>query len=165
MIKGCIFNLVGVVLKEASKEDNNGLHPSLITPDHLMDGFLVFLKELKNKGIQIAVISRDPALKVVLDRLRITHLINNYNRNDLIDSFDAASNIYKTAATSLQLEPNEIIVFISSETTEDVNLLDKFKVVCVGAKEMKNTSFYQITDFSSLKFNQLVASVTNISQN
>lgn len=162
MIKGCIFNLVGVVIKDVSVEENNDLHPTLITPDHLTDGFLVFLKELKNKGIQIAVISRNPALKEVLDRLRITHLINNYYRNDPIDSFDAASNIYKIAATSLQLDPNEIIVFLSSETTEDVNLLDKFKVVCVGAKEMKYSSFYHVNDFSSLKFNQLITSVTNI---
>ena len=35
MIKGCIFNLIDVVLKEVSNEDD--LVPKLITPDHLMD--------------------------------------------------------------------------------------------------------------------------------
>lgn len=162
MIKGCIFNLAGVMLKDVSNEEKNGLPPTLITPDYLMDGFLVFLKELKNKSIQIAVVSQDSSLKMILDRLRITHLINNYFSDDLIENNDASTNIYKTAAISLQLNPSEMIVFISSETTEDVNLLDKFKVVCVGAKEMKYSSFYHVNDFSSLKFNQLITSVTNI---
>ena len=43
MIKGCIFNLIDVVLKEVSNVDD--LDPKLVTPDHLIDGFLVFLKE------------------------------------------------------------------------------------------------------------------------
>jgi hypothetical protein len=58
-----------------------------------------------------------------------------------------------------------VLVFISSETSEDLNKLETFNVVCVGSKDIKNASFYQITDFSSLKFNQLIASLTNISQN
>jgi phosphoglycolate phosphatase-like HAD superfamily hydrolase len=161
MIKGCIFNLIDVVLKEVSNED--GLDPKLITPDHLTDGFLVFLKELKNKGIQIAVVSHNPLLKEILDRLRITHLINNYFVGNTKVGLSASTNIYAFAANSLQLNLNELLVFISSETSEDINLLEKFNVVCVGSKGIKNASFYQIPDFSSLKFNQLIASVTNIS--
>jgi hypothetical protein len=163
MIKGCIFNLIDVVLKEVSKEDD--LVPKLVTPDYLIDGFLVFLKELKNKGIQIAVVSQNSLLKEILDRLRITHLINNYfivNNNERLST---ATNIYTLAATSLQLNPKEVLVFISSETSEDLNLLETFKVVCVGSKGIKNALLYQINDFSSLKFNQLITSVTNISQN
>ena len=163
MIKGCIFNLIDVVLKEVSEEEN--LVPKLVTPDHLMDGFLVFLKELKNKGIQIAIVSQNPLLKEILDRLRITHLINNYFISDTNVSLNPATNIYTFAANSLQLNPNKVLVFISSETTEDLNKLETFNVVCVGSKDVKNASFYQITDFSSLKFNQLIASLTNISQN
>jgi phosphoglycolate phosphatase-like HAD superfamily hydrolase len=163
MIKGCIFNLIDVVLKEVSNDD--GLDPKLITPDHLMDGFLVFLKELKNKGIQIAVVSHNPLLKEILDRLRITHLINNYFIGNSKVSLSTATNIYTFAATSLQLNPNELLVFKSSETSDDLNLLETFNVVCVGSKEVKNASFYQIPDFSSLKFNELIIYVTNISQN
>ena len=163
MIKGCIFNLIDVVLKEVSEEDD--LVPKLVTPDHLMDGFLVFLKELKNKGIQIAIVSQNPLLKEILDRLRITHLINNYFISNTNVSLNATTNIYTFAANSLQLNPNKVLVFISSETTEDLNKLETFNVVCVGSKDIKNASFYQITDFSSLKFNQLIASLTNISQN
>ena len=67
MIKGCIFNLIDVVLKEVSNVDD--LDPKFVTPDHLVDGFLVFLKELKNKGIQIAVVSHNPLLKEILDKI------------------------------------------------------------------------------------------------
>jgi beta-phosphoglucomutase-like phosphatase (HAD superfamily) len=163
MIKGCIFNLIDVVLKEVSEEEH--LVPKLVTPDHLMDGFLVFLKELKNKGIQIAIVSQNPLLKEILDRLRITHLINNYFISNTNVSLNATTNIYTFAANSLQLNPNKVLVFISSETSVDLNKLETFNVVCVGPKDIKNESFYQITDFSSLKFNQLIASLTNISQN
>ena len=163
MIKGCIFNLIDVVLKEVSNVDD--LDPKFVTPDHLVDGFLVFLKELKNKGIQIAVVSNNPLLKEILDRLRITHLINNYFIGNNNESLSASTNIYKFAATSLQLMPLELIVFISSEASEDLNLLETFNIVCVGSKPIENTNIHHVTDFSSLKFNQLIASLTNISQN
>ncbi len=163
MIKGCIFNLIDVVLKEFSNVDDQV--SILVTQDHLIDGFLIFLKELKNKGIQIAVVSHDPLLKEILDRLRITHLINNYFIGNTNECLSTATNIYTFAATSLQLNPNELIVFISSETSENINLLETFNVVCVGSNVIKKESFYQIHDFSALKFNQLIAYFTNISQN
>jgi len=134
MIKGCVFSLIDVVLKQSANEGKTDIDPKLITPDHLVDGFLVFLKELKNKGIQIAVVSKEPALKEILDRLRITHLINNYLTGNIVEILKTTSNIYENAATSLQLIPNEILVFISSEDLEDINFLKKFNIVCVGSK-------------------------------
>lgn len=163
MIKGCIFNLIDVVLKGVSNEDD--LVPKLITPDYLMDGFLVFLKELKNKGIQIAVVSHNPLLKEILDRLRITHLINNYFIGNKNESLNTSTNIYAFATTSLQLTPKELIVFISSEGSEDLNLLETFNIVCVGNNPIEIFPVHHVTDFSSLKFNHLIASFTNISQN
>jgi beta-phosphoglucomutase-like phosphatase (HAD superfamily) len=165
MIKGCVFNLVDVVLKQSANEGKTNIDPKLITPDYLMDGFLVFLKELKNKGILIAVVSKEPALKEILDRLRITHLINNYFTGNIFEILKTTSNIYENAATSLQLIPNEILVFVPSEASEDINLLKNFNLVCVGSKSFENTAIHHVTDFSSLKFNQLIASVENISQN
>lgn len=167
MIKGCVFNLIDVVLKQSVNEGKTNIDSKLITPDHLVDGFLVFLKELKNKGIQIAVVSKEPALKEILDRLRITHLINNYLTENLniVEILKTNSNIYENAATSLQLLPNEILVFISSEALEDTNFLRKFNIVCVGSKSLENPTIHQVSDFSSLKFNQLIASFGNISQN
>lgn len=165
MIKECVFNLIDVVLKESPKEGKTDIDPKLITPDNLVDGFLVFLKELKNKGIQIAVVSKEPALKEILDRLRITHLINNYYIGNIVEVLKSTSNFNKNTATSLQLFPNEILVFISSEAAEDINFLQKFNIVCVGSKSLESTTIYHVADFSSLKFNQLLASVANISQN
>ena len=43
MIKGCVFNLIDVVLKQSANEGITEIDPKLITPDHLVDGFLVFL--------------------------------------------------------------------------------------------------------------------------
>jgi hypothetical protein len=123
------------------------------------------LKELKNKGIQIAVVSQNPLLKEILDRLRITHLINNYFVCINNESLSASTNIYTFAATSLQLTPKELIVFISSEASEDLNLLEPFNIVCVGSKPMEKNTIHHVSDFSSLKFNQLKAAVTNNSQN
>ena len=163
MIRGCIFNLIDVVLKEVSNE--NDLVTKLVTPDHLMDGFLVFLKELKNKGIQVAIVSQNPLLKEILDRLRITHLINNYFIGNNNESLSTLSNIYTFAATSFLLNPKELIVFLSSEASEDLNLLESFNIVCVGSKPIENNNIHHVTDFSSLKFNQLIASITNNSQN
>jgi beta-phosphoglucomutase-like phosphatase (HAD superfamily) len=165
MIKGCVFNLVDVILKQSASEEKTNIDPKLITPDYLMDGFLVFLKELKNKGILIAVVSKEPALKEILDRLRITHLSNNYFTGNIVEILKTTSNIYENAATSLQLIPNEILVFVSSEASEDIILLKNFNLVCVGSKLIENPTVHHITDFSSLKFNQLITSVENISQN
>lgn len=160
MIKGCMFDLFEVILKEFSSNEMKSFDPKSVTPDDLTDGFFVFLKELKNKGIQIAVVSDYPFLKEVLDRLRITHLINIYLSKDQIDN--SVMDLYHSAAALLNLKPQEFLLFKNEDKLEETINVGKFNVIKVGINNTLYNGNKQIIDFSSVKFNQLVSSISNL---
>jgi FMN phosphatase YigB (HAD superfamily) len=159
MINGCIFDLFEVILKEADPLDSKSFDPKLVTPDDLSDGFFVFLKELKNKGIQVSVVSNQPHLKEVLDRLRITHLINVYLSKDQVEN--SVLDLYQSAAALMNLKPHEILLFKNENNIDNIFNNDTFNVISVNSGNIKNDKQNQITDFSTVKFNQLVSSISN----
>lgn len=160
MIKGCIFDLFGVICKDSAYNENNFFDYKSMTPDDLTDGFLVFLKELKNKSIQIAVVSEYPNLKEVLNRLRITHLINIFLSKDQLDYADM--DVYHSAANLLNLKPQELILFKNEhKILESINA-DGFNVIRVGINNINESNYITLSDFSSAKFNQLVSSICNL---
>lgn len=158
MINGCIFDLFEVILKEAGHLDSKSFDPKLVTPDDLTDGFFVFLKELKNKGIQVSVVSNQPQLMEVLDRLRITHLINVYLSKDQVEN--SVLDLYQSAAVLMNLKPHEILLFKNEDNIENIFNNDTFNVISVSSGNFKNDNQNQITDFSTVKFNQLVSSIS-----
>jgi len=161
MIKGCIFDLFEVILKDINALENNTIKSKSITQDDLTDGFLVFLKELKNKGIQVAVVSNHSHLKEVLDRLRITHLINVYLSENQYFTIENQMNKYLEAAKLMNINPNDILLFKKADGI-DLQLIEQnFRIIYVGSVLPENEEMIQINDFSNLKFNQIISLVSN----
>lgn len=161
MIKGCIFDLFEVILKDINALENNTIKSKSLTQDDLTDGFLVFLKELKNKGIQVAVVSNHPHLKEVLDRLRITHLINVYLSENQYFTIENQMNKYLEAAKLMNINPIDILLFKKAEGI-DLQLIEQnFRIIYVGSVLPENEEMIQINDFSNLKFNQIISLVSN----
>jgi len=161
MIKGCIFDLFEVILKDINALENNTIKSKSLTQDDLTDGFLVFLKELKNKGIQVAVVSNHPHLKEVLDRLRITHLINVYLSENQYFTIENQMNKYLEAAKLMNINPIDILLFKKADSI-DLQLIEQnFRIIYVGSVLPENEEMIQINDFSNLKFNQIISLVSN----
>lgn len=161
MIKGCIFDLFEVILKDINALENNTIKSKSLTQDDLTDGFLVFLKELKNKGIQVAVVSNHPHLKEVLDRLRITHLINVYLSEIQYFTIENQMNKYLEAAKLMNINPIDILLFKKADSI-DLQLIEQnFRIIYVGSVLPENEEMIQINDFSNLKFNQIISLVSN----
>ena len=161
MIKGCIFDLFEVILKDINALENNTIKSKSLTQDDLTDGFLVFLKELKNKGIQVAVVSNHPHLKEVLDRLRITHLINVYLSENQYFTIENQMNKYLEAAKLMNINPIDILLFKKADGI-DLQLIEQnFRIIYVGSVLPENEEIIQINDFSNLKFNQIISLVSN----
>ncbi|MFM7089931.1 MAG: hypothetical protein ACKOZZ_03890 [Bacteroidota bacterium] len=161
MIKGCIFDLFEVILKDINALENNTIKSKSLTQDDLTDGFLVFLKELKNKGIQVAVVSNHPHLKEVLDRLRITHLINVYLSENQYFTIENQMNKYLEAAKLMNINPIDILLFKKADGI-DLQLIEQnFRIIYVGSVLPENEEMIQINDFSNLKFNQIISLVSN----
>jgi beta-phosphoglucomutase-like phosphatase (HAD superfamily) len=161
MIKGCIFDLFEVILKDINALENNTIKSKSLTQDDLTDGFLVFLKELKNKGIQVAVVSNHPHLKEVLDRLRITHLINVYLSNNQYFTIENQMNKYLEAAKLMNINPIDILLFKKADGIVLQLIEQNFRIIYVGSVLPENEEMIQINDFSNLKFNQIISLVSN----
>jgi beta-phosphoglucomutase-like phosphatase (HAD superfamily) len=161
MIKGCIFDLFEVILKEIKSAERSTFSVKSISPDDLTDGFLVFLKELKNKGIQVAVVSNFPQLKAVLNRLRITHLLNIYQQEFPDFSMKSKLDNYHKAAKSMNLNPEDIVIF-TNEDGRNLRLMEYgFRVIYVSSLLQSDDKHICISDFSNLKFNQLITRFSN----
>ncbi len=161
MIKGCIFDLFEVILKDINALENNTIKSQSLTQDDLTDGFLVFLKELKNKGIQVAVVSNHPHLKEVLDRLRITHLINVYLSENQYFTIENQMNKYLEAAKLMNINPIDILLFKKADSIDFQLIEQNFRIIYVGSVLPENEEMIQINDFSNLKFNQIISLVSN----
>lgn len=161
MIKGCIFDLFEVILKDINALENNTIKSKSLTQDDLTDGFLVFLKELKNKGIQVAVVSNHPHLKEVLDRLRITHLINVYLSENQYFTIENQMNKYLEAAKLMNINPIDILLFKKADSIDFQLIEQNFRIIYVGSVLPENEEMIQINDFSNLKFNQIISLVSN----
>jgi beta-phosphoglucomutase-like phosphatase (HAD superfamily) len=161
MIKGCIFDLFEVILKDINALENNTIKSKSLTQDDLTDGFLVFLKELKNKGIQVAVVSNHPHLKEVLDRLRITHLINVYLSDNQYFTIENQMNKYLEAAKLMNINPIDILLFKKADGIVLQLIEQNFRIIYVGSVLPENEEMIQINDFSNLKFNQIISLVSN----
>jgi len=161
MIKGCIFDLFEVILKDINALENNTIKSKSLTQDDLTHGFLVFLKELKNKGIQVAVVSNHPHLKEVLDRLRITHLINVYLSENQYFTIENQMNKYFEAAKLMNINPIDILLFKKADSIDFQLIEQNFRIIYVGSVLPENEEMIQINDFSYLKFNQIISLVSN----
>ena len=92
-------------------------HIADITPDDLEDDVFVFIKELKNKGLNLGIVSAYPNTRKVLNRLQITHLFHSIVEIEGGGFSSVSSRAYLMVAKELGMSPDETIVF---EHTKDV---------------------------------------------
>ncbi len=100
-------------------------------------------------------------MKEVLDRLRITHLINVYLSENQYFTIENQMNKYLEAAKLMNINPIDILLFKKAEGI-DLQLIEQnFRIIYVGSVLPENEEMIQINDFSNLKFNQIISLVSN----
>lgn len=127
-------------------------------PDDLLDGVAVFIKELKNRGLSLAVVSPYPNTRRLLNRLQITHLFHALVEGPGACWEPIPPATYLQAAREMNFQPDQCIVFDPSR--DNIAPLTDFFVVGVGrADDLQADADLVIPDFHSLRFRKIMGAL------
>jgi beta-phosphoglucomutase len=140
-------------------------HVADITPDDLEEGVLLFIKELKNKGMSIGVVSAFPNTTNILNRLRITHLFHSVTEAQGGGFASVSTYTYLQMAADLGFPPGEILVFEHTSDGTAAASAAEFFVVGIGkAEDLHDQADLVIPDFDSLRFMKIITALGIIDQ-
>ncbi|HOY21265.1 MAG TPA: HAD hydrolase-like protein [Haliscomenobacter sp.] len=135
-------------------------HIADITPDDLEDDVFVFIKELKNKGLNLGIVSAYPNTRKVLNRLQITHLFHSIVEIEGGGFSSVSTRAYLMVAKELGMSPDETIVFEHTKDGASAAGDANFFVVGVGrADDLQDESDLVIPDFDSLRFRKIISAL------
>lgn len=131
-------------------------HLAEMTPDDIPDGVFVFLKQLLNKGISMAVVSAHPHAREILNRLRITHYFYAVVEEEQTSWQEASAKTYLSAAERLGVKPTRTLVFENTPDGVAAAQLAGFYVVGVGNRDELGAANEVIPNFEEIKFQHLL---------
>ncbi len=132
MISACIFELENVILDTGDlswfqsyiygPSEGPGAYSGTVleekinklSPDDLKDGVSIFVKELKNQGLNLAVVSVLPQLRHILNRLQFRHYFHTLVGGDDVQSSIIGPEHYAEAAKELGAPIENTLVFSAS---------------------------------------------------
>lgn len=135
-------------------------HIAGITPDDIEDDVFVFIKELKNKGLNLGIVSSYADTHKVLNRLKITHLFHSIVEIEGGGFSSLSSEAYLKVAKELGMTADETIVFEHTKDGAAAAAAANFFVVGVGkADDLQDESDLVIPDFDSVRFRKIIAAL------
>lgn len=128
MISACIFELEQVILETEglswfnteATAPGDGAGASWeekmneLSPDDLKDGVSIFVKELKNQGLNLAVVSVFPQLRQILNRMQFRHYFHTLVGGDAVSGLHISPAHFAEAAKDLGTQLENTLVFSAS---------------------------------------------------
>lgn len=171
MISACIFDLEGVILEPGrldlpigfaswvpgGAEDAQWLKEvHQLMPDDLRDGVFIFIKELKNKGLNLAVVGSCPHLREILNRLQVRHYFHVFLEGP---TTIPAPDLYLKAAESLGVHPSRAIVFSANDAGIQAASAAGCRTVGVGQGEGLGQADLLLPTLDRVRFLKILAAL------
>ena len=153
MISACIFDLEGILLDVDTMQGD--MHS--LTRDDLKDGVFVFVKELKNKGLNLAVVARCPRLRQILNRLHITHYFHTLVDSDSLPMQSPPERLYEKAVRELGV-PEEQTLGFTAEGAEAAAKTECW-VVGVGLSPDMAEADLVLPSFEKMRFLKILSAI------
>lgn len=138
-----ILEIGGVSLGAEQKEDlasrKNGWfleYVEQMTPSEIFPGVKELITSLRNQGFKVALASSSKNAARVLELLQIEDLFDEVVDGTMIKNSKPDPEIFLLAASNLQLEPSECVVFEDAEAGVEAALKAGMKCVGVGDAEI-----------------------------
>lgn len=171
MISACIFDLEGVILEPGrldapsdfiswtpgGPEDIRWLKEiHQLMPDDLRDGVFIFIKELKNKGLNLAAVGCCPHLREILNRLQVRHYFHVFLEGS---THAPERGLYLRAAEALGVTPSRTIVFSASAAGIEAAVEAGCRTVGVGQGEGLDRADLQLPTLDRVRFLRILAAI------
>ena len=130
-----------------------------VTPDDLKDGVFVFIKELKNKGMNLAVVSIFPNTRKILNGLQITHLFHTLVEEPQASREELLRGVYLRAASELGEDPDQTIVFAHHTAAVEAAREAGFLVVGIGNPQLLGEADLVIPSLDKIRFLKIIDAI------
>jgi len=155
MISACIFDLEGILLDvDTMRGDVQAL-----TPDDMKEGVFVFVKELKNKGLNLAVVARCPHLRQILNRLHITHYFHTLVDSDHFSINGPSEGLYEKAVRELGVPEEQTLVFTAEGAAAEAAAKTGCWVVGVGLSPDMAEADLVLPSFEKIRFLKILSAI------
>lgn len=153
----------GIYMPEAEKmhwaDVKNNWYVSLISnmkPGEILPGVLLFLREVRESGIRIALSSASQNARSVLASTQIQSFFDVILDGNEVKKQKPDPLCFLLAAQELQLPPSQCLVFEDSPPGIDAALFGGFTAIGVGRREDLSRAHWVIEGFENLQFHTLL---------
>ncbi|MEA2012881.1 MAG: beta-phosphoglucomutase [Verrucomicrobiota bacterium] len=152
-----------VVLDESEKfkftEQKNIYYKKLlqdISTDDIYPNVIDFLKDLKSKGIKIALCSSSKNAQLVLDALKLNNYFDTVISGNDIENPKPHPEIFLKVAEKLNIHPFHCLVFEDAVSGVEAALSAKMKCVGVGTRDLLPNAPETIDNYDSIDIDALL---------
>ena len=172
MISACIFELEGVILEpgrlpyfppdysqwaQGSQEESRWLKEvHHLMPDDLRDGVFIFIKELKNKGLNLAVVSCCPNLREILNRLQVRHYFHVFLEGG---DTEPGAEMYHKAAETLGVSASRAVVFSASGAGIEAARAAGCRTVGIGDAAALSKADLTLPTLERVRFSKILSAI------
>ncbi len=158
-----LLEIGGVTLSEDEKlrlaEKKNENYRTFILkmqPDEILPGAEAFLKELKAKGIRIALGSASKNAMTILDRLQLTHLFEAIIDGTKVTEAKPDPEVFLKGAEALNVNPDECVVFEDAEAGVEAALAGNMRCVGIGSPEVLGKANMVVDGLHQMNYEKLM---------
>ncbi|MCU4157242.1 beta-phosphoglucomutase [Carboxylicivirga sp. A043] len=158
-----LLEIGGVTLSEDEKlrlaEKKNENYRTFILkmqPDEILPGAEAFLKELKTKGIKIALGSASKNAMTILDRLQLTNLFEAIIDGTKVTEAKPDPEVFLKGAEALSVNPDECVVFEDAEAGVEAALAGNMRCVGIGSPDVLGKANLVVDGLHQMNYEKLM---------
>jgi beta-phosphoglucomutase len=159
-----LLEVGGLTFSEAEKEQmailKNEWYLEFIhkmTPDEVLPGVLIFLSELRNAGIKIALGSASKNAPLILQQVKITQFFDAVIDGNKVSKAKPDPEVFLKAAEELGIDPSFCVVFEDAEAGVEAALNGNMRCIGVGSPEVLSSANLVIPGFENFSLVSLDA--------
>ena len=125
-----------------------------LSRDNILLGAEIFLQELNQKDFKLAIGSSSKNAREILSYLKLSSSFDSIIDGSMVENLKPSPDIFIKAAKTLDLKPNECLVFEDALSGVQAAKTGGFKVIAVGNKKLLGVADYYIDNFLGFKIDQ-----------
>lgn len=126
-----------------------------ITPDEILDGTVSFLRNLKDANIRIALGSASKNAMTILNKLELTNYFDVIIDGTKVSAAKPDPEVFLNGAKSLNLLPEQCIVFEDAEAGVEAAINGGMKCVGIGSSNILKKANIVIDGLHKMDMNKL----------
>lgn len=157
-----LLEIGGIQLSDAEKlrlaEEKNNQYVGYILemkPDEILPGAEAFLKELRAKGIKIALGSASKNAMTILDRLNLTPLFDAIVDGTKVKEAKPDPEVFLRGAQELGVLPGQCVVFEDAEAGVEAALAGGMRCVGIGSAQILHQAHLVVAGLHEMDYNLL----------